>query len=66
MSTRLTKPQEALLQEIRESSTGGLWIKRYGRYYRTAHALHERGLVKIEDSYRGAEIFYVPAEGEKS
>jgi DNA-binding PadR family transcriptional regulator len=61
MSKRLTEPQQELLTEIRESSTGGLYVDRYMRYYRTARALERRGLVtrKWVDSRND---FFAPAE----
>jgi len=45
MGKRLTEPQQRLLAEIRESSTGGLYVVRRMRYYRTALALERRRLV---------------------
>lgn len=45
MAKRLTEPQQRLLDEIRDSSTGGLCIRDYGRYSRTAAVLVRRGLV---------------------
>jgi hypothetical protein len=47
MSTRLTGPQRALLDEIREKGT--LYILRSGRYGRTVEALERRGLVRLNE-----------------
>lgn len=44
---RLTKPQRALLDEITEK--GGLYIRRDGRYFRTADALRRKGYVEITE-----------------
>lgn len=44
---RLSKPQKALLEEIR--AVGVLYIKRYGRYDRTVQALLDRGLVFVKE-----------------
>jgi hypothetical protein len=59
MSARLTKPQAALLEEMRQSSTGGLWINPSKRYGRTAEALRVRGMARITDSGMG-QSFYEP------
>jgi hypothetical protein len=60
MSTqRLTKPQRDLLDEIRASDTGGLWIHLYGRYGRTALALERRGLVQRTD-WHHSQVFFIP------
>lgn len=57
---RLTEPQRQLLEEIRESSTGGLYVDRYMRYYRTAKALERRGLV-TRTFVDGRNDFFAPA-----
>lgn len=59
MSARLTEPQQALLDEIRESSTGGLWIRGSSRYGRTVQVLLRLGLVRYADR-AGGQTFYVP------
>lgn len=45
MGKRLTEPQQRLLAEIRNSSTGGLYVDRRTKCYRTALALERRGLI---------------------
>lgn len=45
---RLTKPQRALLDEIKE--TGVLYITRWGPYWRTVEALQRRGLVEVAEN----------------
>lgn len=50
---KLTIPQQMLLDEIRRNGEkragGGLYIRRYGRYWRTIRALEQRGLVRCDD-----------------
>lgn len=50
MARKLTEPQARLLAEIRESSTGGLWIRYYSRWSRTARVLADRGLIRATES----------------
>jgi hypothetical protein len=47
VTAHLTKPQRALLDEIREKGT--LYIIRSSRYGRTVEALERRGLVRISE-----------------
>lgn len=64
---RLTKPQKALLAEIKASRTGGLWIRAYSNYDRTATALLRKGLVRVPERNRLGgllQIFYAPVEEE--
>lgn len=42
---RLSAPQRALLDEIREA--GVLYVRRYGRYYRTVAALVQKGYATV-------------------
>jgi len=45
---KLTAPQAALLKEMQESHTGGLFIDKWRRYWRTAEALEAKGYIKRE------------------
>lgn len=65
MAQRLTEPQRRLLAEIRESSTGGLYIDRYMRYHRTAQALLRRELV-THTLIEGRYDWYEPTPGQGS
>lgn len=44
---KLTEPQSALLAELAEGN--GLYIRRYGKFFRTAEALERRALVRIDE-----------------
>ena len=52
MSRKLSHPMQMLLDEIRRNGQmrgGGLYVKRYGRYWRTIEALEKRGLVRCDE-----------------
>lgn len=50
---KLTPAQQTLLDEIERNAVrgkgGGLYIRRYSRYWRTICALERRGLVRCDD-----------------
>lgn len=61
---RLTKPQQILLDEMKESSTGGLWIDLYGRYYRTANALWVKGYVTRDPHSQMSKRWFEPVKDD--
>lgn len=63
MAKRLTEPQQRLLAEIRESSTGGLFIDEYSRYSRTAAVLVREELVTKNWEY-GTWYWYEPVSDQ--
>lgn len=57
----LTEPQKTLLLEFQESHTGGLFIDKWGRYWRTAQALEAKGYIKREAiEFTGPQIWFEP------
>lgn len=58
---KLTAPQAALLKEMQESHTGGLFIDKWRRYWRTAEALEAKGYVRRESpGYSGPQVWFEP------